>query len=115
MAADDMLLVLVAERAALPAMLRERPILDARRQALATPVRMRAKTGTLHFASALAGYLEAPHGRRLAFACFAADPEARARIAPAERAEPPGAARWAARARAQEHALLRRWTTLHAG
>ena len=47
-------------------------------------------------------------------AIFAADPEARARIRPEERANPPGAKAWAARARAQEQALLRRWAALYA-
>jgi D-alanyl-D-alanine carboxypeptidase/D-alanyl-D-alanine-endopeptidase (penicillin-binding protein 4) len=115
MTAREMLLVLLAERETLPGLLRGRPILDAARKPLATPVQMVAKTGTLHFASALAGYLECPDGRRLAFAVFAADPAARAAIAPAERDEPPGAAAWAARARTQQHALLRRWVALHAG
>jgi D-alanyl-D-alanine carboxypeptidase/D-alanyl-D-alanine-endopeptidase (penicillin-binding protein 4) len=115
MSAAAMLRVLVAEREALPGMLRERPILDARRQSLDTPVRMVAKTGTLDFASALAGYLDAPGGRRLAFAIFAADPVARARIAPAERSDPPGAGAWEARARAEEQALVRRWVALYAG
>ena len=52
--------------------------------------------------------------RRLAFAIFAADPERRAAIRPEERARPPGSKAWAARARAQEQALLRRWAALYA-
>ena len=101
-----------AER--LPALLRARPILDAERRPIEIGgAGVLAKTGTLDFVSALAGYLTGR--RRLAFAIFAADPGARARIRPEERAAPPGAAAWAARARAQEQALLRRWATLLRG
>jgi D-alanyl-D-alanine carboxypeptidase/D-alanyl-D-alanine-endopeptidase (penicillin-binding protein 4) len=70
-----------------------------------------SKTGTMDFISALAGYLTGR--RRLAFAIFAADPERRAGIRPEERAKPPGAAAWTARARAQEQALLRRWVAAY--
>ncbi len=77
---------------------------------LAAPgVRVIAKTGTLNFVSALAGYVEGPGARLRAFAIFAADPEARARLTAETRDDPPGAKAWAGRARAQEHALLRRW------
>ena len=62
--------------------------------------------------SALAGYLTGR--RRLAFAIFAADLPARARIRPEERSNPPGAGAWEARARAQQQALLRRWAALYA-
>jgi D-alanyl-D-alanine carboxypeptidase/D-alanyl-D-alanine-endopeptidase (penicillin-binding protein 4) len=97
----------------LPELLRTRPILDAERREIDIGgVRVRAKTGTLDFVSALAGYVTGK--RRLAFAIFAADPELRARIRPEERAAPPGSAAWAGRARAQEQALLRRWARLHA-
>lgn len=112
-AADQVAMLRRAAEGALPGLLRERPILDARREPLELPgVRMVAKTGTMDFVSGLAGYLDGR--RRLAFAIFAADLEARARIRPEERANPPGARAWAARARAQEHALLRRWAALYA-
>ncbi|MFO1106900.1 MAG: D-alanyl-D-alanine carboxypeptidase [Amaricoccus sp.] len=75
-------------------------------------VQLVCKTGTLDFVSALAGYLEGPGPRRLAFAIFAADPEARAAISEEERANPPGAKAWAGRARGQQAALLRRWIAL---
>ena len=97
----------------LPGLLKERPILDARRKPVEIPgVSVVSKTGTMDFVSGLAGYIEGP--RRLAFAIFAADPARRARIRPEERANPPGAAAWATRARAQEQALLRRWAGLYA-
>ena len=97
----------------LPGLLRMRPILDARRQPLEIPgVAVVSKTGTMDFVSALAGYLTGR--RRLAFAIFAADLPARARIRPEERSNPPGAGAWEARARAQQQALLRRWAALYA-
>ncbi|MFD1808302.1 D-alanyl-D-alanine carboxypeptidase [Gemmobacter lanyuensis] len=52
---------------------------------------MRAKTGTLNFVSALAGYITPPGGRQMAFAIFTADPDRRARLTVAEREDPPGA------------------------
>jgi D-alanyl-D-alanine carboxypeptidase/D-alanyl-D-alanine-endopeptidase (penicillin-binding protein 4) len=97
----------------LPELMRERPILGADREPVEIGgVRVVAKTGTLNFASGLAGYMTGR--RRLAFAIFAADPAARARVPPEQRDDPPGAAAWAARARAQEQALLRRWAALYA-
>jgi D-alanyl-D-alanine carboxypeptidase/D-alanyl-D-alanine-endopeptidase (penicillin-binding protein 4) len=107
-----MVRVLAAERDGLPALLRERPVVDAGRRPV-EGLRMLAKTGTLYFASALAGYLEGPGGRRLGFAIFAADMELRARVPPRYPDEPAGAKAWAARARAQEQALLRRWAALY--
>lgn len=49
------------------------------------PVRIQAKTGTLNFVSALAGYVTTAKGRNLAFAIFTADPERRANISRADR------------------------------
>ena len=102
------LLVAAAGRDGLPALLRERPVRGAEGGTLAAPgVRVIAKTGTLNFVSALAGYVEGPGARLRAFAIFAADPAARARLTAETRDDPPGAKAWAGRARAQEHAL--RW------
>jgi D-alanyl-D-alanine carboxypeptidase/D-alanyl-D-alanine-endopeptidase (penicillin-binding protein 4) len=110
--AADMLAVLVAASDTLPALLPERPLLGEDREPVATPgVRIVSKSGTLNFAAGLAGYILGR--RRLAFAIFAADADLRARVRPEERDDPPGASGWARRARAQEQALLRRWTTLY--
>jgi D-alanyl-D-alanine carboxypeptidase/D-alanyl-D-alanine-endopeptidase (penicillin-binding protein 4) len=110
--ARDMLAVLRQGRA-LEGLMRERPILDAARQPVDIGgARVVAKTGTLNFTSGLAGYLLGR--RRLAFAIFAADPALRAEVRPDQRDDPPGGAAWAARARAQEQALLRRWAALYA-
>jgi D-alanyl-D-alanine carboxypeptidase/D-alanyl-D-alanine-endopeptidase (penicillin-binding protein 4) len=93
------------------AMLRTRPVLGGDRKPLDLGVEVLAKTGTLFFACGLAGYMTG--SRRLAFAIFCADPVLRAGIRPEERAQPPGAKSWAARARAQEQALLRRWAAVY--
>lgn len=97
-------------------LLRERPILDVSRAAVPMRgVRVLAKTGTLDFVSALAGYLEGRGGRRFAFAIFSADLEARASVPPALRDAPPGAKTFAARARGLQQGLLRRWARVHGG
>jgi D-alanyl-D-alanine carboxypeptidase/D-alanyl-D-alanine-endopeptidase (penicillin-binding protein 4) len=107
------LLVIAAGRDGLPAMLRERPLRDGEGRPAPVPgVRVLAKTGTLDFVSALAGYVEGPGPRRRAFAILAADLGARDAIPPEAREDPPGARAWAGRARAQEQALLRRWIAL---
>lgn len=90
---------------ALSGLLRRRPVGDL-------GATVAAKTGTLFFASGLAGYLTGT--RTLAFAIFASDPALRARIRPEDRAQPAGSRGWTARARAQEQALLRRWAAVHA-
>jgi D-alanyl-D-alanine carboxypeptidase/D-alanyl-D-alanine-endopeptidase (penicillin-binding protein 4) len=111
-AADMAALLVQAQDLGLPTLLKPRPILDAARQPLETGVTVVAKTGTMDFISGLAGYMTGD--RRLAFAIFAADPARRDAIRPDQRDNPPGAAAWAARARAQEQALLRRWAAEYA-
>ena len=78
------------------------------------PVQIRAKTGTLNFVSALAGYVQPPGGRQMAFAIFSADPERRARLTLAEREDPPGGDAWNRRARTLQGNLLARWAQLYA-
>jgi D-alanyl-D-alanine carboxypeptidase/D-alanyl-D-alanine-endopeptidase (penicillin-binding protein 4) len=111
--AADMTALLLQAQDGLPALLKPRPLLTADRQPLASDAALVAKTGTMDFISGLAGYLDTPR-RRLAFAIFAANPARRAAIRPSDRDDPPGAASWAARARAQEQALLRRWVAAYA-
>lgn len=67
------------------------------------------KTGTLNFASALAGYITCPNGRKLAFAIFTADMPKRATIAKKDRERPAGARAWAQKSRMMQHQLLRHW------
>lgn len=72
-----------------------------------------AKTGTLNFVSALAGFIECPNGRRLAFAIFTADLAKRAAIPVAQREHPPGGRTWLRQSRRMQQALLRRWITVY--
>ena len=73
------------------------------------PVRVRAKTGTLNFVSALTGFIQPPQGRELAFAILSADPERRAALPMADRESPPGGEAWLKRARRLQGQLLHRW------
>lgn len=78
------------------------------------PVRVQAKTGTLNFVSGLAGYVQAPSNRVLAFAIFAADLDRRARLRQAEMENPEGAQAWTRRARALQQKLIERWVSVYA-
>lgn len=68
-----------------------------------------AKTGSLNFASALAGFIECPNGRTLAFAIFTADLQKRAAIPVDQRERPPGGRAWQRKSRRMQQTLLRRW------
>jgi D-alanyl-D-alanine carboxypeptidase/D-alanyl-D-alanine-endopeptidase (penicillin-binding protein 4) len=68
-----------------------------------------AKTGTLNFASALAGYIDTPNGQKLTFAIFTADMGKRSKIKKADRERPKGSATWRKRSKALQQKLLRRW------
>ncbi|WP_176473827.1 D-alanyl-D-alanine carboxypeptidase/D-alanyl-D-alanine endopeptidase [Actibacterium ureilyticum] len=74
---------------------------------------IRAKTGTLNFVSALAGYIRTPDGQDLAFAIFSADEDRRAALSRAQRERPDGGRSWARRARHLQQQLLSRWSVLH--
>ncbi len=67
-----------------------------------------AKTGSLNFTRALAGYLE-KGGQTYTFAIFAADLPARAAIPAAARENPRGARLWARKAHRQEQAIVQNW------
>ena len=95
----------------LPDLLRPHPIRDAGGREIANhPVRVRAKTGTLSFASGLGGYIRTPAGRDLAFAIFSADVDRRARARQDGSEAPPGSRDWAQRARGLQQALIARWS-----
>jgi len=74
-----------------------------------------AKTGTLNFVSALAGYASLPGGRELAFAIFTADVARRDAVAPGERERPAGSDTWVRRSRALQQQLVAHWAAVHAG
>ena len=73
---------------------------------------VRAKTGTLNFVSALAGYLTTGQGRRLSFAFFAADVDARERGKLTADEQPAGAASYNTKAKRLQQTLLQRWARI---
>jgi D-alanyl-D-alanine carboxypeptidase/D-alanyl-D-alanine-endopeptidase (penicillin-binding protein 4) len=76
------------------------------------PAVVRAKTGTLNFATSLAGYVRTLAGNDLAFAYFSADVEARAEAADDDEETPPGSREFLAGSRRLQQVLLQRWGTL---
>ncbi|MBR9865184.1 MAG: D-alanyl-D-alanine carboxypeptidase/D-alanyl-D-alanine-endopeptidase [Rhodobacteraceae bacterium] len=72
-------------------------------------VKVLAKTGTLNFASALAGYIDTPNGQKLTFAIFTADMARRAKISRAQRERPEGGRAWRRRSQIMQQKLLRHW------
>jgi D-alanyl-D-alanine carboxypeptidase/D-alanyl-D-alanine-endopeptidase (penicillin-binding protein 4) len=72
-----------------------------------------AKTGTLNFVSALAGYARTGEGRDLAFAIFTGDVERRDAIPVEARERPEGAQSWAGRSRRLQQDLLVRWSNVY--
>ncbi|WP_085867035.1 D-alanyl-D-alanine carboxypeptidase/D-alanyl-D-alanine endopeptidase [Pseudoruegeria aquimaris] len=77
------------------------------------PVKIAAKTGTLNFVSALAGYATTPGGRDLTFAIFTADLDRRAALPPEARERPEGGRAWARRSRRLQQRLILRWASLY--
>ncbi|MBV1868201.1 MAG: D-alanyl-D-alanine carboxypeptidase/D-alanyl-D-alanine-endopeptidase [Marinosulfonomonas sp.] len=75
---------------------------------------LRAKTGTLHFVSGLAGFITA--GRtELAFAIFSTNAARRNALSVAERERPPGARGWNNQARRLQSGLIDRWIKIYGG
>lgn len=110
--AGDMAEALRAARGRAPIRALMKPIPmrnEARKVIQGHPVKVDAKTGTLNFVSALAGYASAEDGRELAFAIFSADTRARAAIPKAQRERPEGASRYNRAAKALQQKLLQRW------
>lgn len=70
-----------------------------------------AKTGTLNFVSALAGYARAGDGRDIAFSIFTSDEDRRDAIPVSQRERPEGARSWASRSRRLQRDLLLRWAS----
>ncbi len=111
--AADMVRTLVFARAAgspLPALLKEVGMRDANGKVVkGGPVRVIAKTGTLNFVSALAGYIVPQSGPELAFAIFTGDTKRRDALPMALREDPPGGHAWTLRARRLQGQLINRW------
>lgn len=101
---------------ALKPILKQVKLRDVRGRKLSShPLKVRAKTGTLFFVSALAGYVTAPGGRELAFAIFTADTERRAALDTRRLGRPRGARSWNVRAKILQSRLIERWGDLFAG
>ena len=76
-------------------------------------IAVQAKTGTLNFVSALAGYARTPGGRDLAFAVFSADVDRRAALSRGDRERPNGARGWSRRSRRLQQQLIERWAAVY--
>ncbi|MFZ3581810.1 D-alanyl-D-alanine carboxypeptidase/D-alanyl-D-alanine endopeptidase [Loktanella sp. DJP18] len=88
-------------------------MVDGERRAIPNfPAEVRAKTGTLNFVSALAGYIVTDTGRSLSFAIFAYDPAAREESLSSQDEQPPGAAGFNGKAKGLQQDLLQRWAVL---
>ena len=89
------------------------PLIKLKAVALANgTVKKWVKTGTLHYASGLAGYVEMPNGRVLSFAIFSVDFDRRTRADLKGSERPPGSQSWAQRARHLQNRLINHWATL---
>ena len=77
------------------------------------PIKVVAKTGTLYFVSALAGYMTAPDGTELAFAIFAADTKRRSALDPSAVGRPAGTRSWNKRAKKMQQKLIERWGAVY--
>ncbi len=72
-------------------------------------LRVKAKTGTLNFVSALAGFIETPGKNKLVFAIFTADLPKRSTIRKSQRERPKGARAWNTRSKSLQRQLIERW------
>jgi D-alanyl-D-alanine carboxypeptidase/D-alanyl-D-alanine-endopeptidase (penicillin-binding protein 4) len=107
--ADMVRVMLGAKDTALIALMREKGVDSDGREAADAHLRVFAKSGTLNFASNLAGYVTAPSGRALAFAIFAADGPRRAALPLDQREDPVGGSSWNKRARAMQRQMIAAW------
>jgi D-alanyl-D-alanine carboxypeptidase/D-alanyl-D-alanine-endopeptidase (penicillin-binding protein 4) len=98
----------------LSAILRDFPVTAADRdRSPVAGVSVAAKTGTLNFVSALAGYARTGTGRDMAFAIFTADTARRDSVPIEEREQARGAREWARRSRRLQQDLILRWANVH--
>ncbi len=114
--ADDMVAALVKAGADGPLrrMLKRIEMKDAEGRTIrGHPATVVAKTGTLNFVSGLAGFVQTPSGRVLAFAIFSADLARRGALAPDQMERPAGGVGWARAARTLQQKLIERWVAVH--
>jgi D-alanyl-D-alanine carboxypeptidase/D-alanyl-D-alanine-endopeptidase (penicillin-binding protein 4) len=114
--AHDMTRALVAAgpNGMLRGLMRDIPVLDDDGNLAESPLEVVAKTGTLNFVSTLAGYVQVPSGRSLAFAVFCADLERRDRLTRDQMERPPGGRAYNRRAKRLQQLLIRRWGAMFA-
>ena len=116
MTAQDLVgaLVQVRKSGILRPLLKPVALRDERGKVLkAHPIKVDAKTGTLNFVSALAGFMTAADGTELAFAIFTADSKTRARIKRSDRERPQGARSWNKKSKQLQQKLIERWGALY--
>ncbi|WP_128254518.1 D-alanyl-D-alanine carboxypeptidase/D-alanyl-D-alanine endopeptidase [Falsirhodobacter deserti] len=93
----------------LRSLMKDEGLFDASgREHLSDTIRIKAKTGTLSFASGLAGYVSAGGAERV-FATFCADMDRRAQLDPGSEARPAGGAAWTRNARILQSRLIESW------
>ncbi len=116
--ASDMVAALVKDgpNGQLSKILKKIPLRDSKGKEIKNhPVTVVAKTGTLNFVSALAGFVKAPDGTILAFAIFSADEKHRARVAKKDREAPIGRKRYNKHAKRLQQQLIERWVSVYSG
>lgn len=92
-------------------LMKQIPIRDSNDKVIKNPAtRVFAKTGTLNFVSALAGYERTGDGRQLAFAIFSSDVGRRSALTKSQRERPEGGRAWTKRARRMQQRMLKRWS-----
>nr|WP_035250604.1 D-alanyl-D-alanine carboxypeptidase/D-alanyl-D-alanine-endopeptidase [Actibacterium atlanticum] len=107
-------LLAAAPDGALKGLMKDVPMRDAKGKVVkGSPIKIKAKTGTLNFVSSLAGYVTTPKGRELTFAIFTADTSKRAQLSRSERERPEGGRSWARRSRGLQAQLVDRWATVY--
>ncbi len=79
----------------------------------AHPLTVVAKTGTLNFASCLAGYVTDRNGTELAFAILTADQPRRNKLSKSERERPQGGRSWNRKSKRLQQKLLERWGAMY--
>lgn len=112
--ADSMvrLLVEAGRDPLLRPILRSYPVSERGERTPVADLSVAAKTGTLNFVSALAGYASTASGADMAFAIFTADTARRDAIPIDQRERPDGARDWSSRSRRLQQDLLLRWSAV---
>lgn len=77
------------------------------------PIKVAAKTGTLFFVSALAGYVTTPGGKVLSFAVLTANNGLRGQVDSKVDTRPRGASSWNSRSKTLQQRLVERWSALY--